>query len=124
MAALIFAIGIGIPLGYFAARRYGSWLDNLSVSGSLLGVAVPVFFLAYILKYVRGPARVAADRRPPGPADGRGAPDRVLRAGRDHHRQPEASLDAIVHLILPAIALGPSRWRSSCGSPVPACSTW
>ena len=52
IAAMIFAIGVGVPVGYFAARRYGGWLDNLSVSASLLGVAIPVFFLAYILKYV------------------------------------------------------------------------
>ncbi|HEY9377718.1 MAG TPA: ABC transporter permease, partial [Jiangellaceae bacterium] len=52
VAAIIFAVGVGVPLGYYAARRYGTWLDNLSVVGSLLGVAIPVFFLAYILKYI------------------------------------------------------------------------
>jgi len=106
-AALIFAIGIGVPLGYFAARRYGRWLDNLSVSGSLLGVAVPVFFLAYILKYV------FAVRLGWLPTGGRQDPrmdaehptgfyvlDGIITAN------PAASLDAIVHLILPAIALG------------------
>src|ERR687898_581482 len=106
-AALIFAIGIGVPLGYFAARRYGRWLDNLSVSGSLLGVAVPVFFLAYILKYV------FAVRLGWLPTGGRQDPrmdaehptglyvlDGIITLNLD------ASLDAIVHLILPAIALG------------------
>ena len=106
-AALIFAVGVGIPLGYFAARRYGSWLDNLSVSGSLLGVAVPVFFLAYILKYVfsvqlgwfptqgRQDPRLDADH-----PTGLYVLDGILTGNL------EASWDAIMHLVLPALALG------------------
>ena len=39
--ALLFAIALGIPLGYMAARRADAWFDNLSVVGSLIGVAVP-----------------------------------------------------------------------------------
>ena len=107
IAALIFAIGIGIPLGYYAAKKYGSWLDNLSVSGSLLGVAVPVFFLAYILKYVfsvqlgwfptqgRQDPRIDADH-----PTGLYVLDGIITGN------PEASWDAIMHLVLPAIALG------------------
>jgi ABC-type dipeptide/oligopeptide/nickel transport system permease component len=45
-------IVVGIPLGYFAAKRAGGVLDTLTVSGSLLGVVVPVFVLAYLLKVV------------------------------------------------------------------------
>ena len=48
--ALLFAIALGIPLGYMAARRRASWFDNTSVVGSLIGVAVPVFFQAILLK--------------------------------------------------------------------------
>ncbi|WP_116948684.1 ABC transporter permease [Jiangella endophytica] len=107
VAALIFAVGIGIPLGYYAAKKYGSWLDNLSVSGSLLGVAVPVFFLAYILKYVfsvqlgwfptqgRQDPRIDADH-----PTGLYVLDGILTGNL------EASWDAILHLVLPAIALG------------------
>lgn len=106
-AALIFAVGVGIPLGYFAAKKYGSWLDNLSVSGSLLGVAVPVFFLAYILKYVfsvqlgwfptqgRQDPRIDADH-----PTGLYVLDGILTGNL------EASWDAIMHLVLPALALG------------------
>lgn len=50
--ALLFAISVGIPLGYLAARRYGTKLDNISVFISLVGITVPVFFMAYILKYI------------------------------------------------------------------------
>jgi peptide/nickel transport system permease protein len=49
--ALVLATGLGIPLGYFAARRRGTALDNTSIIVSLVGVAVPVFFTAFLLKY-------------------------------------------------------------------------
>ena len=52
IVALVFAIGIGIPLGYVAARRAGSVIDHSAVVVSLIGVTVPVFFLAFILKYI------------------------------------------------------------------------
>jgi peptide/nickel transport system permease protein len=107
IAAIIFAVGVGIPLGYYAARRYGTWLDNITVVGSLLGVAIPVFFLAYILKYI------FAVRLGWFPTSGRQDP----RMGGEHPTgfyvldglitgNPSASWDAIIHLILPAIALG------------------
>ncbi|GAB3234961.1 ABC transporter permease [Glycomyces halotolerans] len=48
--AIAIAIGIGIPLGYLAARKRGTWLDFAAVSGSLLGICTPVFFLAAMLK--------------------------------------------------------------------------
>jgi peptide/nickel transport system permease protein len=52
LAAMVFAIGLGLPLGFLAARRSGTVLDQLSMGGSLLGISVPVFFLAFILKFV------------------------------------------------------------------------
>ncbi|CAN5654538.1 ABC transporter permease [soil metagenome] len=107
VAAMIFAVGIGIPLGYFAARRYGTWLDNLSVSGSLLGITIPVFFLAFILKYI------FAVKLGVLPTSGR----QDVRLIVDHPTNFyvldglvtgnwNAAWDALQHLILPAIALG------------------
>src|SRR6266498_3205250 len=52
LAAMIFAIGLGIPLGFFAAKWHGSWFDHLSLFASLIGISIPIFFLAVILKYV------------------------------------------------------------------------
>ena len=107
VAAMIFAIGVGVPLGYFAARRYGRWLDSLSVSASLLGVAIPVFFLAYILKYVFAvqlgwlPTGGRQDRR----LDAEHPTGLYVLDGIITGNLP-ATWDAIVHLILPAIALG------------------
>src|SRR5215210_4441772 len=52
VVAMIFAIGAGLPLGFFAAKRYGGIFDNLSLVGSLIGISIPIFFLAIILKYI------------------------------------------------------------------------
>ncbi len=107
IAALIFAVGVGIPLGYFAARRQGGPLDGLSVIGSLIGVTIPVFFLAFLLKYVFA---VKLGWLPPS-----GRQDVRLDATHITNffvldglltREYDASWDAIKHLILPAIALG------------------
>jgi peptide/nickel transport system permease protein len=107
IAALIFAVGVGIPLGYFAARRHGGVLDSMSVVGSLIGVTVPVFFLAFLLKYVFA---VKLGWLPPS-----GRQDVRIEATHVTNffvldgvitREFDASWDAIKHLILPAIALG------------------
>jgi peptide/nickel transport system permease protein len=107
VGALIFAVGIGVPLGYFAARRHGTILDNLSVVGSLIGVTIPVFFLAFLLKYV------FAVQLGWLPDSGRNEPRLVATHPTNFYvldglltREFDASWDALKHLILPAIALG------------------
>src|SRR5919109_352642 len=52
IAALIFAGGIGVPLGFFAAKKHGRLFDHASLFLSLIGISIPVFFLAIILKYI------------------------------------------------------------------------
>ena len=77
---------IGIPLGFFAAKRHGGAFDHASLFVSLIGVSIPIFFLALLLKYVvRRRARLVAERRPAGRADRRRASDELLRPRRDHH---------------------------------------
>lgn len=114
IAALVFAIAIGIPLGYLAARRAGGVLDVLAVGSSLAGVVIPVFVLAYILKLIfavglPGPLGVLAFL----PTSGR----QDVRIDATHitnfyvldgflTREWDAALDALVHLVLPGIALG------------------
>ena len=51
ICAMAIAIVFAIPLGYLAAKRHGSTFDNGTIVMSLIGVAVPVFFLAFLLKY-------------------------------------------------------------------------
>ena len=90
IAALLFAIVVGIPLGYLAAKRAGGWLDTFAVGTSLAGVVIPVFVLAYMLKLVfavglPGPlqrAGRAAVVGSPGSADRRHPHHQLLRAGR------------------------------------------
>src|SRR3954469_10734329 len=52
LAAMFFAIVLGIPLGFLAAKKYGSIFDHLTLVGSLIGISIPIFFLGLILKYV------------------------------------------------------------------------
>ena len=55
---------VGIPLGFLAAKRYGSFFDHFSLFASLLGISIPIFFLAIILKYIFAVRLgLASDRR-------------------------------------------------------------
>src|SRR5919112_4958080 len=51
-AAMLFALLIGLPLGFFAAKRHGGIFDSLNLIGSLIGISIPIFFLAILLKYL------------------------------------------------------------------------
>jgi peptide/nickel transport system permease protein len=107
LAAMVFAIALGIPLGFFAAKRYGSVFDHASLVTSLLGISIPVFFLAILLKYLfavklgwlptigRQDVLISADH-----PTGFYVLDGVLTLNF------VAAWDAALHLILPAIALG------------------
>lgn len=114
IAALIFAIVVGIPLGYWAAKRAGGWLDTFAVGTSLAGVVIPVFVLAYMLKLVfavglPGPLGVLAVLPSSGRQDARIDATHITNfyvLDGLLTREWDASWDAIVHLILPAIALG------------------
>ena len=51
-AAMLFAIGIGLPLGFLAAMRPGSLLDTVSMVGAVSGLSIPKFWLGLILMYL------------------------------------------------------------------------
>nr|MDT0660037.1 ABC transporter permease [Micromonospora sp. DSM 115978] len=106
LTAMIIAIGVGIPLGYLAARRRGRFLDHASVGGSLIGICIPVFFLAYVLK------AIFAENLGWFPSTGRQDP--TIGATRITNffvldglmtREWDAAADAIWHLVLPGLAL-------------------
>jgi peptide/nickel transport system permease protein len=107
LAAMVFAVGLGIPLGFFAAKRYGTLLDHASLVASLIGISIPIFFLGLILKYI------FAVRLGWLPSIGR---EDVLSQTKHPTnfyvldailaRDPGAVWDTIKHLILPGIALG------------------
>src|SRR6266536_3486211 len=49
---LLVPILLGLSILVFAAKWHGSWFDHLSLFASLIGISIPIFFLAVILKYV------------------------------------------------------------------------
>lgn len=104
--AIVLALVTAIPLGYLAAKRRGGIFDGLGIGVSLIGVAVPVFFLAVILK------QFFAVEWHLLPVSGRQSPE--LNGTRVTGffildglitREFDAAWDAVKHLILPAIAL-------------------
>lgn len=46
---LLFTLAAGIPLGILAAMHAGSWFDQVIRFGMLLGVALPSFWLGFLL---------------------------------------------------------------------------
>ncbi len=110
--ALLFAVLVGVPLGVLAAVKRGSAMDIAATIVSLVGVSIPVFVLGFVLIYVFAvvPSFVHVDLFP---ISGRISltyyvPTRThlvvldaLLAGN-----VAAALDALHHLVLPAITLG------------------
>ena len=107
LAALILAVGLGVPLGYLAARRQGSFFDNATIIGTLVGVSIPVFFLGFMGQ------KLFASGLGWLPVSGR------FTAGLDHTkitgfltvdailtREWDVLGDSLSHLMLPAIVLG------------------
>jgi peptide/nickel transport system permease protein len=106
IGALLFAIGLGIPLGRLAARHPNGWLDGIVTVISLLGISIPVFVLGYALAFAVGvelhwlPTFGQLDPRLPiNPVTHFAIIDAIL-AGHWY------VVDALAHLILPSIALG------------------
>ncbi len=107
VAAMVFALAVGLPLGFIAAKRYGGPVDQLSLVGSLIGISIPVFFLAILLKYI-----FAVEL---GWLPTVGRQDVLINIEHPTNfylidailaGDLEAFFDALEHLILPAIALG------------------
>jgi peptide/nickel transport system permease protein len=107
VAAMLFAVIVGVPLGIIAAKHVHRPLDHVSLVGSLVGISMPIFFLALILKWSfsvrlgwlpsigRLDVKTDLDRR-----TNLFVVDSIISANW------AALWDTIRHLILPAIALG------------------
>ncbi len=105
--AMIFATFLGIPLGFIAAKRHGKSVDHASLFVSLIGVSIPIFFLAIILKWAFSVEL--------GWLPSVGRQDVLIEAEHPTNFYVldgivtgnwNAAWDAVKHLILPAIALG------------------
>jgi peptide/nickel transport system permease protein len=112
LSAMLFAIVVGIPAGVIAAVRHRTALDALTMSAALLGVSIPVFWLGWILVYLLSvvPSQHGLNLFP---ISGRIAVTYFIPA-RTHlvvvdallAGNGRAALDALWHLILPAVTLG------------------
>ncbi|MGA7934013.1 MAG: ABC transporter permease [Kovacikia sp.] len=109
IAAMLVALLLGIPAGILAAVRKNSWLDHLTMAGSLLGISLPVYWLGLLLIYLFAvnlhwlPAsgRISIDVGYSfQPITGFYVLDALLRLDW------AALKDTLAHLILPALALG------------------
>lgn len=107
IAAMLFAIIVGVPLGFVAAKRYQGVVDNLSLFVSLIGISFPVFFLAILLKWIfavklgwfptigRIPVTLSVDH-----------PTNFYVLDALLTRDWSTLQQVLRHLVLPAIALG------------------
>jgi peptide/nickel transport system permease protein len=107
LAALLFAVAVGVPVGVIAAVKQYSWIDKITSVIALTGVSMPIFWLALILvviftvnlNWLPFPGRLSN-----GIAiisiTGMVVPDSILTLNF------VGLWDGIKHLILPAVALG------------------
>ncbi len=112
LSAIVFATAVGIPAGVISAVRYRSPIDTAASAGVLLGISLPVFWLGWMLVFFLAvvPSRYGLNLFP---ISGRislayDVPVHThlivldaLIAGK-----PKAALDALWHLVLPAVTLG------------------
>jgi peptide/nickel transport system permease protein len=107
LAAMLYAVGVGIPLGRFAARHAQTWSDGAVTVVSLLGISIPVFVLGLTLQYIFAVQLKVL------PASGRldfglrfDAPSNFILIDSLIARRFDVFVDAARHLVLPAVALG------------------
>ncbi|MDX1946114.1 MAG: ABC transporter permease [Pirellulaceae bacterium] len=102
-AALLLAIPLGVAAGCAAAVWRGRWPDRLSMAASLLGVSIPVFFLAICLRevftFLPTSQRLPANNFEFVPLTGLYLVDTLLRGRLDWFAS------AVLHLALPALVL-------------------
>lgn len=106
VAAMVLAIMVGIPLGAIAGYKHNTFIDLANTFGALVGVSMPIFWLALILLWLFGlklgwfPTN---GRLSPGieldPITNMYVIDSLLRGNWT------ALKDALHHLALPAFAL-------------------
>lgn len=49
LAAVMFSVLVGVPVGVLSASKPNSWFDNLAMVGALTGVGMPVFWQGIML---------------------------------------------------------------------------
>ncbi|MBW7881794.1 MAG: ABC transporter permease [Caldilineaceae bacterium] len=105
--AILLGVTVGMGLGLLSSLWRNSWLDHVARFISLLGVSVPVFWLALIALYifyarlgwVAGPGRLDVGIPPPPRVTGMLTIDTLLAGNW------AAFQNALAHLLLPSLVL-------------------
>ena len=108
IAALLVAVGGGVPLGIWAAVRHNLAADHAARAVSLLGAASPIFWTGlvalyvfyYTLEWTPGPGQIDSYLSLPPRVTGFVMVDGLIAGRRD------VALSALRHLLLPALVLG------------------
>ncbi len=108
LVAIAFSTLAGILLGTLAALNKDSWIDQFARFISLLGISLPVFWLALIVLIIfywklgiaPGPGRLDSRMATPDPITGLLTIDSLIRGDLSTFQI------AVRHLMLPAIVLG------------------
>lgn len=106
--AMVYAIGVGVPLGLIAATRYNKWQDHISRFIALIGTSVPVFWLGllvlyvffYRLKWLPGPGQLDIGMKKPPHHTGMISVDAIIAGDWP------ALWSLLRHIIMPAVVLG------------------
>ncbi|MGP4072531.1 ABC transporter permease [Piscibacillus sp. B03] len=105
--AMIFAIVIGVNAGIISAWKHNSWFDFFAMLFALVGVSMPVFWLALMEQWIFAqelgwlPAHGRQDSRNPiEPITHFYVIDSILHMDMKH------LVTSLKHLVLPSIALG------------------
>ncbi len=104
--AIVIATVIGVPVGVLAAIKRGSWFDQISMTGALVGFSMPIFwwgllliiFFSGILQWTPVSGRISLMYFFP-PVTGFMLIDSLISG------QQGAFASAVSHLILPSIVL-------------------
>jgi peptide/nickel transport system permease protein len=108
LAALLFAVSAGVPLGVISAVYQDSWIDQAARALSVIGISMPAFWLGLLLLdlfynwlgILPGTGRLDEGLPAPPPLTGMFTVDALL-AG-----QWQTFRSALAHIALPAFTLG------------------
>jgi peptide/nickel transport system permease protein len=108
--SILFALVFGLPLGIFAAIYRDGPIDHIARLVSLVGVSIPIFWLAAValvvfyaaLQIAVGPGRLGPQIQSPPPVTGFLTLDSLLARDMITFRS------AVEHLMLPGLVLGSS----------------
>lgn len=108
LAAMLFAVSVGVVLGMVAALKRDSWVDHVARLVALIGSSIPVFWAGLIALFIfygklgilPGPGRLDPQRNPPPELTGLYTIDALVALDFP------LFWDALRHLVLPGVVLG------------------